>query len=193
MKTNNNNREFFRIEDRLSIRWRIITLDEFNELENTVRFNTAKPTDDPFEIELLRNAHTKDKKENELIYSYLQVINRKLDMILDYLKDSSDEVNFVSRYIKVDISGSGIRFFSDVQMTAGDYVEMKIALPTYPHMKIHTLCRVTRSKSIEENGEKLWETALNFLVINDKDRDLLINYIFMREREMLRYKFESSS
>jgi len=186
-----NNREFFRIEDRLLIKWRIITLEEFDELKNTVRFSPAKPTDDPLDIELFRNAQIKDKQENERIYSYLMVINKKLDMILDYLNESVDEEKYISRNTRVDISGSGISFVSDVQMTSGDYVEMKIALPMYPHLKIHTLCKVTRTKTIEKDHEKLWETAFNFLVINDKDREMLINYIFMREREMLRYKFES--
>lgn len=190
---NNEKREFFRIEDHLSIKWRFISQEEFKELENTVRFSSAKAADELKEVQLFKENRIREQKENEQLFSYLQIIDKKLDMILDYLSESMDNKgHYITRYLKVDISGSGISFVSDVEMKMDDYIELKIILPAYPHLKITALCRVARSQLRRKDNKELWEIALNYLVINDKDRDLLINYIFMKEREILRYKYEST-
>jgi hypothetical protein len=189
---NSEKREFFRIEDHLSIKWRIISHDEFMELENTVRFSSAKATEDLKEIQFFKETLTKEQKEKDQIYTYLQIIDKKLDTILDYLNDSIDKGRYITKHLKVDISGSGIRFVSDIEIKKDDYVELKIVLPAYPHLQISTLCNVLRSEMLKGEDKGFWDTALSFLVINDKDRDLLINYIFTKEREMLRYKYEST-
>jgi c-di-GMP-binding flagellar brake protein YcgR len=190
--TETEKREYFRIEDRLSIRLRIITHDEFMALEDTVRFSSAKTTEDLKEIQFFKRIATNKEKEKEQFYTYLQVIDKKLDMILDYLSETTDNVPYITKYLKVDISGSGIGFVSDIEMKEGGYVEVKIVLPIYPHLKITTLCRVLRSETRKKDDKQFWEVALSFLVINDNDKDLLINYIFMKEREMLRHKKEST-
>jgi len=190
--TDSEKREYFRIEDQLSIKLRIITHDEFTALENAVRFSPAKVAEDLKEIQFLKRIVTNEEKEKEQLYTYLQVIDKKLDIILDYLSGTSDTAPYITKYLKVDISGSGIGFVSDIEIKAGEYVEIKIVLPIYPHLKITALCRVLRSETRKEDDKQLREVALGFLVINDNDKDLLINYIFMKEREMLRHKKEST-
>ncbi|MCX5815090.1 MAG: PilZ domain-containing protein [Proteobacteria bacterium] len=190
--TETEKREYFRIEDRLSIRLRIITHDEFMAIEDTVRFSSAKTAGDLKEIQFLKGIVTNEEKEKEQLYTYLQVIDKKLDIMLDYLSETTDTGPYITKYLKVDISGSGIGFVSDIEMKEGEYVEIKVVLPIYPHLKITTLCRVLRSETRKKDDKQFWEVALGFLVINDNDKDLLINYIFMKEREMLRHKKEST-
>ncbi|MCX5810540.1 MAG: PilZ domain-containing protein [Proteobacteria bacterium] len=190
--TETEKREYFRIEDQLSIKLRIITHDEFMALENTVRFSSAKTAESLKEIQFLKGIVTNEEKEKEQLYTYLQVIDKKLDIILDYLSETTDTGPYITKYLKVYISGSGIGFVSDIEMKEGEYVEIKIVLPIYPHLKITTLCRVLKGETRKKDDKHLWEVALSFLVINDNDRDLLINYIFMKEREMLRHKKEST-
>jgi c-di-GMP-binding flagellar brake protein YcgR len=66
-------------------------------------------------------------------------------------------------------------------------------LPLAPFPKISTLCEVLRTDKSVKNEGKSWEIALKFLVLNDYDRDFLINYIFTKERERLRAREEDGS
>jgi hypothetical protein len=40
-----------------------------------------------------------------------------------------------------------------------------------------------------EGGDE-WETAISFVAINEKDRDVLVSYVFSKERESLRSRHE---
>ena len=63
--TESEKREYFRIEDQLSIKLRIITHDEFTVLENAVRFSPAKAAEDLKEIQFFKGIVTKEEKEKE--------------------------------------------------------------------------------------------------------------------------------
>jgi len=93
---------------------------------------------------------------------------------------------YTKRYLEIEISGSGLSFVSDVPLPENGYVEFRLMLPVFPYPKIPVLCRVVRSVKREENSPMDWEIACKFLAINDSDRDLLIQYIFGREREQIR-------
>ncbi len=71
-------------------------------------------------------------------------------------------------------------------------LRLKIVIPVFPYPKITALCEVVRAQGlISDTGR--FAIALKFLVINEKDRDILINYIFVKEREYLRQKKETTS
>ena len=184
-------REYFRIGVRLPIEFRTITREEYLELERAVacsadqRLNSLKEAD--FIRELVANDDTRENKGR--IYAYVRMIDKKLDMILDVLTRPGDEGPYISRNLDVNIGGAGMRFVSDVKLRVGAYVELRAILPMLPYPKITALCQVTRSKTVAQpDVDPNWEVALKFLTIHEDDRDLLIRYIFARERESLRNK-----
>jgi c-di-GMP-binding flagellar brake protein YcgR len=91
------------------------------------------------------------------------------------------------------MSGAGIQFESDVSLGEGDLTELKIIVPLFPYPKITALCEVVRTERLGGDTPNNFTIALKFLVINENDRDLLINYIFVKEREYLRQKKEMAS
>jgi c-di-GMP-binding flagellar brake protein YcgR len=184
------NREYFRIEVRLPIEFRRISHDEYLNLENTVKHSSTHIIDKVNEMRFLKEIISKDEKETGQIHSYIKLIDKKLDMILDLLNKSRDDGLYQNRYINVNISGAGINFTTDVNLHEGEHVELKVILPFPPYPKITSLCNVVRSIVCNVNGIANWETALTFTTINEEDRDLLINFIFSKEREFLRYKKE---
>ena len=183
-------RGYFRVEVRLPIEFRTISYDEYLNLENVVKYSSNQIVDKTDEMRFLKELVATDEKEKGQIYKYVRIIDKKLDIIIDLLSRSKDNGIYINKYIDVNISGSGIRFVSDVKLHEGEYVEMKIILPISPNPKITSLCRVLRSKNIRTNNMDSWEVALKFITINEDDRDLLINYIFRTERELLRYRKE---
>jgi c-di-GMP-binding flagellar brake protein YcgR len=189
-------REYFRVGVRLPIEFRTISYDEYLDLENVIRCSTTQIADSINEVNFLRDLVAHDEvtqKKKGQIYAYVRTIDKKLDIILDLLTKSKDERIYTNRHIDVNIGGAGIRFVSDVNLNAGMYVELKVILPILPYPKITALCQVTRGRRITKaDGTTNWEAALKFLTINENDRDLLIKYIFARERESLRNKKKGS-
>jgi len=182
-------REFFRIDNRLTLKFRIIGEEEFKYLENIVIFSPTSSFLDANELSLLKKIELDEKKGEDPLYKYLKIIDRKLDLILDMLTEKSEE-NGVYNIVQgeVNLSASGIRFSSEIPMKKYDLVELIMILPSYPHMRISVLCRVVRAKTVSINGHKAYEVSLHFVVINENDRDMLIKYILTKEREMLRTK-----
>jgi hypothetical protein len=183
-------REYFRIKDRLAIEARVITDDEFEELENSIRYNPTQVIDKSYDMHFLRESISNDEKEKSQVLSYLVMIDKKLDMLIDFLYKPKKEELFHTSYMEVEVSGNGVRFFTDLEIHGGDYTEIRIVIPRFPYPKITALSQVLRGEECFVNEIKYWEVITRFIVINEEDRDLLINYIFVKDRERLRLKKE---
>jgi hypothetical protein len=181
-------REFFRIEDNLPVEFRRITEQEFLELQEKVKYNAGVAFDTMHEMYFLRENIVGTESKKDKLLAYMQVIDRKLDMIMEMLTRQSNDERYTARYVKVNIGGAGIRFEAETELSSGDYVEVKIILPVFPYPRLTILCGVVRAEKVEGILVPRWETALKFLAISEKDRDALVNYVFLKEREGLRSK-----
>ena len=177
-------REFFRIRDRLEIEFRAVDQTEFLRLERIVKYNPTQVFAQP------QNSRPKKKSgdgsDGEALISYLGKLDRKLSVILDLMAKSKLDDLYTRRYVEIEISGSGLSFVSDVPLPENGYAEFRLMLPVFPYPNIPVLCRVVRNVKREEDSRVDWEIACKFLAINDSDRDLLVQYIFGRERERIR-------
>jgi hypothetical protein len=178
-------REFFRIKDRLEIEFRSVDHAEYLRLERIVKYNptqvfSQQPHNRP------KKKRPGDGSDGEALSSYLGMLDRKLSIILDLLTKSRLDDLYTRRYVEVEISGSGLSFISDVPLPENGYAEFHLMLPVFPYPNIPVLCRVVRNVKHEEDSRVDWEIACKFLAINDSDRDLLVQYIFGREREQIR-------
>jgi hypothetical protein len=178
-------REFFRLRDRLEIEFRAVDHTEFLRLERIVKYNPTQMFMQPHK-EGIKKSNPSAGSDGEAIISYLVMLDRKLSVITDLLTKSSVDDLYTKRYVDMEISGSGLSFVSDVPLPENGYAEFRLMLPLFPYPKIPVLCRIVRSVKREENCHVDWEIACKFLAINDSDRDLLIQYIFGREREQIR-------
>lgn len=181
-----NQREYFRIDDNLSIEFRPVGPDEFLRLSALIRYSPSYRTDKCSEMHFLSDVMSRTKGEENDLYTYLRLLDRKLDTIIDLLSSRNDGNAYKTVYGPVNISGSGIKFASGETLDIGERVEMRLSLPLAPFPKISILCEVLRTDESPKDEGKTWEIALKFLILNDDDRDFLVNYIFMKERERLR-------
>lgn len=184
-------RQFFRICDRLLIEFRQVSAEDFTKLKDYILHNPTQITDKIKEVYFPEERESKN--ETEHVYAYVQAINRKLDMIIEHLCKSQCGETYRSLHTNVNVSGAGIQFECDSPLQQGAYVELKVVIPVFPYPKIVALCEVIRAQDLEDIAAGHFEIALKFLVINEKDRDILINYIFVKERECLRQKKETTS
>jgi hypothetical protein len=180
-------RSFFRIHDRLIIEFRQITPEDFTKLKNVIQYNSTQIIDKIMETHFLGDKEVKG--ENEEIFAYTRMMNKKLDTIIELLSKSLYGEIYHSVQTDINLSGAGVQFESYIVLKEGDYAELKITVPIFPYPKITALCQVVRTESVQGSSTAgNFRIAMKFLVINEKDRDLLINYIFEKEREYLRQK-----
>ncbi|HEY3278777.1 MAG TPA: PilZ domain-containing protein [Syntrophorhabdaceae bacterium] len=179
-------REYFRIDDRLTIDYRRVDDREFERLESIIRYNPSYVSDRASEMRFLDEVMSQQKAEEKELYAYLKVIERKLDAVLDLLTKEKQDVLYKLLTTRINISGSGVKFVSNEKLLSGERLELRLSLPVAPFPKICTLCEVVRVESSSPTEMEEWHVAVKFLMMNDADRDVLINYVFTKEREKLR-------
>jgi hypothetical protein len=183
-------RSFFRIHDRLVVEFRQITPEDFAKLKDIIQYNSTQALDVIKENYLLFDKEPKGEKEE--LYTYMRIVNKKLDTIIDLLTKSQYGEIYHSVQTEINLSGAGVQFESHIVLKEGDYTELKIIVPLYPYPRITVLCQVVRAEALQGDLAGVFRIAMKFLVINEKDRDLLINYVFVKEREYLRQKKETA-
>ena len=185
-------RSFFRIHDRLVVEFRQITPEDFTKLKDVIQYNSRQVSDKIKETHLLADKELKGGGDE--LFAYMRVINRKLDTIIDLLNKSQCGEIYHSVETEIILSGGGVQFESQIALKARDYTELKIIVPIFPYPRITILCQVVRSERLQGSPSGgTFRVAMQFLVVNEKDRDLLVNYIFEKEREYLRQKKETVS
>lgn len=121
--------------------------------------------------------------ENEALETWLSILNSKLDTIMRIL--TLKDTGFLSLPIaQVTISGSGLSFTSDERREPGDIIEMKMLMPSVSGHAILIYGKVT---GVEEKGEG-FRVATEFVAMDENLRDQIIDFVFRREREILREK-----
>jgi hypothetical protein len=179
-------RSFFRIHDRLVVEFRQITPEDFTKLKDVIHYNSTQIVDEITESHLLADKELKGK--NEGLIAYMGMMNKKLDTIIELLSKSQYGETYHNVQTEIDLSGAGVQFESHIPLQIGDYTELKIIVPLFPYPKITILCQVVRTENVQGSAAGISRIAMKFLVINEKERDLLINYVFVKEREFLRQK-----
>jgi hypothetical protein len=184
-------REFFRVRDRLEIEFREIRKEEFLKLEHEIKYRPSHQYHPDSRMNLTEDLWNREDNK-DLLIPYLRLIDRKLSTIMDLLAPTSCDLQndkvFPSTawYGEVDISGAGLSFVQETPIDEGALLFVRLMLPIFPYPAIRTLCEAVRKREVSTEGAKGWKTALKFQVINDLDRDLLISYIFDKEREQIR-------
>ncbi|PKM81500.1 MAG: hypothetical protein CVU88_03910 [Firmicutes bacterium HGW-Firmicutes-13] len=84
----------------------------------------------------------------------------------------------------VDISGGGIKFISDKEMSPGQNLEIKLKLP---RREVKAVGQVITIQKISDNRSKypIYRISLKFTRILERDREEIIAFIFRKLREWM--------
>lgn len=184
-------REYFRIRDRIPISYRKLSEKEAMNLKKLIRYSSSANIEDFKGLgSIIEKIHKKIGEEDEL-FLFLSMIDKKLDRIMEYIMTQKRENDTEEiKYHDVEISGSGMKFYPELESDVGDLLEFKIILPIFGFPKIYAIGRVQRTGKEEFDGELKSYIAVKFLEINENDREILIRYLFKRQREMIRAEKE---
>jgi hypothetical protein len=124
--------------------------------------------------------------EDSLTVEWLTILNSKLDTIIRML--TFDHEGFIGLpYVSANISGGGMKFDSPQAYAAGDVLEVRIMLSAPRRLALYIYGEVTKS---EQKGD-VYSTAIKYILMDDAIRNEIIQFVFEREREILRERRRS--
>ncbi len=82
-----------------------------------------------------------------------------------------------------DLSGSGVGFLSDGLYRKGDLVYVQMVLPTQVPSTVNAIAEVVRAFLDVDSGRQ--RLAVHFTALDERDRDVLINFVFRKHYEQL--------
>lgn len=126
------------------------------------------------------------------VFQLLLIIEKKLDFVINYITKAKGMGFKLPRMRRVNLSGSGLRFYGEDEFRHGDQLEIMIILPIFPPASLLLKGEVVRVKPIARDGEKTFETAVQYLDIDEGDREKIIIYTIKRQMEILRSKKKAS-
>ena len=83
--------------------------------------------------------------------------------------------------LALDLSGDGLRLQGQKPLVAGQGLDLAVSLPSAPHQMQEILAQV-----IWTDPEDPGKAGIKFINLSRSDRELLISYVFFRQRQLLR-------
>jgi hypothetical protein len=121
---------------------------------------------------------------DQVLAESMQIINAKLDAILKALSLQGEGMQ-APQVSPVNISGSGLRFYSSERFVVGDILEIKFLLPAQPDVLYYVYGHVVRR---EASACDRHNVCVNFTVIDEDIRSKIVKFVFEKQREQLRKK-----
>ncbi len=122
----------------------------------------------------------------------LNQLERKLNYIIQLLTERDDPDKFPDVGEVIDLSGSGLRLITDVQVSPDALLEMSLRPPGL-QTGIPLVGAVQRVQPSGQSQHR-HEAALTYVVIQEMDRERIIRYVFQAQRQQLQsrtYRQES--
>jgi PilZ domain-containing protein len=120
------------------------------------------------------------------LLQWLIHIDEKLNRILQKLEPDTEDAEAVCVGNARNISGVGLNLALDSPMPIGQKILISFPLPGLSASPFQAYGEVVRVRQKDENGEKVFEIGVKFIIINEVEREKLIAYSFCEQRKVIR-------
>ncbi len=118
---------------------------------------------------------------------YLYRLDAKLNYVIALLSDKIARKEYGHKGIVVDVSESGLRFMSPVVLPEESFVEIGVVLPNQPLRTMDFLGEVIWvDQNLPASGPPRILIGVKFIDILPGDQDIIVRYIFQKQREDIR-------
>lgn len=181
-------RRFFRIDDEVNLAYRKVDVQEATESshvsDNILSSSTMMVAMDVLNQEAKLILRRLEKADSD-VADYLKLMDDKIDLIArsillqeaDFSAENTREVN---------ISASGLAFASKEALNAGDFLEIKMLLPSSMAIVVTYGKVVYRKMSYSENSDYPYVVGLDYINMKEQDRELLIKHVVKRQMQQIR-------
>jgi len=118
-------------------------------------------------------------------------IDQKIDSLIRHIGEKESALSDSNSGILSGISKSGAELKCLAEK--GDHLLIRLSPPAYPPFTVDIVGLVVESKSAPSGSSERKICKISFQALNVDDRELLISYIFKRQREILRSRNADSS
>jgi hypothetical protein len=119
------------------------------------------------------------------IAEWMNLLNSKLDTLIRLLT-LEREGFYALPFECINIGGGGLRFLSQVKYEIGDTLEIRMILSLIHSAALYVYATVFSVSERNQDGN--YDTAVQFIKMDDAIQDEIIRFVFEREREILRGK-----
>ncbi len=178
-----NRREDFRIVDVLFMREQQLSDAEMEArkkgMSMSSRLSNVLHSMLPMHVEL-KHAFQHGDEPTGLI-SAIEVLDAKLNYLVG-ISMLNEAESHQMKETTVNVSSTGMSFFSDQPHKVGDYLHVVLVVPTAPPQMMDLLAEVKWAR--HEEGQR--RVGIGFCFRSMEERDSLARYVFRRHREMIR-------
>lgn len=186
-------RDFFRIDDSVSMSYQEVLPEELDDQIDgiLVEGNFTVMSSIASINQNMAGIMHRIEEDNQDIATYLKAIDSKIDILGRALLSSDNDLT--ERLAQpVNISASGLAFYTSEQLGIGAILELRLLL-TPSFTGIITFGEVVGCDRVDEPADEFDHfTRINFMHMREKDRDLLIRHALQCQSEVLRKRREES-
>lgn len=181
-----NQRDFYRIQDRLSMAWRFVEAEAVTESESALSTVNRELEEELLELH-------DESPETARVFTLL---NRKIELLMSYGQGESDKPTNLGGFcdkalVDVSLSGSGMGYFSATNAEEGSYVEVILSLESIDvEITVRMVIIETRISADAENPG-FWLRG-RFLEDQDKQVDAVVAHVNQRQFEQLQRRAKAN-
>lgn len=175
-------RKHVRVDNILKLGYKKISQEDYNKYRHKPEVIYKNIFGESFKVPEIEEVNLK------LLYKLIYQLNLKMDRILDILEGESIKKYIVSENEYINISGAGVRFITDQAFSIGDIIAFRIFLPLATQSHIDVIGKIIRVTKKKER----YCIAAKFVELSKDDQEMIIKYVFKRQREILRLSSDYS-
>lgn len=182
-----NQRDFYRIQDRLLMAWRFVEAEAVTESESALSTVNRELEEELLELH-------DESPETARVFTLL---NRKIELLMSYGQGESDKPTNLGGFcdkalVDVSLSGSGMGYFSVTKAEEGSHVEVILSLESIDvEITVRMIIIDTRISADAENPG-FWLRG-RFLEDQDKQVDAVVAHVNQRQFEQLQRRVKANS
>jgi hypothetical protein len=174
-----NRRNYFRVDMLIPVRWKLLDNAEIDLVKNGLGITLLSQSRFKSPMEEIKE-DTPIGTDDDHIHHSLQLLNNKLDLIINMLLSQSEATSAKDSIL--DMSASGLKFKTAEHIDSGVYLKMNLIIPGTPPFHMDLIAETLRN----EKAETGYVIASKIICIDDDARDFIIKMIFQRERVEIR-------
>ena len=175
-----NRRKYFRMRIVAHARWRVLNDEDTKLVKKGMGRTLFRQNDFPSPIDEFLEQTTPGSGEEQL-YRCIQLINNKLDFIIDQISLKSMEDD-TCRNDVIEVSGSGLKFITKEHLKADTFLKMDLIMPGTFQYQLELIAGVVRVDKKDDG----FTIAARIIEIDEESRNSIIKVVFQKQRKEIR-------
>ena len=132
------------------------------------------------------DGHEETRALDSQIMAFLLEMDEKLDLLIAHATGKERRRDALEEGIGLEMSGGGMQVRVEKPPAVGQLVRATLLLSRIPFVRVQVLAKVVHVKPRMLGEETRYDVGIQFLYLDDEDRESIIACVFQRQRQVLR-------